>query len=292
MLTIFSICNAQENIPNPKRERITLELPSTPPPIDEHSILEQLETVKKPASKSDGNILLDEAPKEYAPGEIHLKYDGIEGVIVGKLLFYQRRLWSLSIDNAYNHGGISYQEYQARLQQRADLESDAQQERWWDRTWYQSLIPEQGGAAPTKTIVIGKELAVFEFGEITLSNTGQIRFGDFFFSFYNLSSSTSTDPRNASATTTTTAANVAYGLTHSEDVSITDLVQISIKPRVTIKGTLIPGDVISNISVETRFRFYTSNNKKVPWSQLTVSVDSAPMTGIASASINFELLCW
>jgi hypothetical protein len=282
VLATFSICNAQEiinlDVKNLRTYNTSL--------INEHSILEHLTDIET-SEKSNGNILLEELPRKEAPGEICLRYDGIPGVVVGKLLDLHRHLWNLSIDSAYYKGNISWFEYQERLSDQAFLVADTQQGKWWERSWNQSLITGQGGANSPQIVTIGKELTVFEFGEITFTNTGQIRLGDFFFYLYNISSP-SVDVRLSN---NQQATDIAYGLTHSKDVSITDLVQLSIKPRVTIKGTLIPNDVISNASVELRFKFFMQN-KKDPWSQLTIIADSQPMKGVVSASVNFELLCW
>lgn len=278
VLAAFSVCFAQEKT---EHEHIRLE-PSLSVEINERSILEGLSALEPPPPAKNA-LLTQLAPRRFAPGEIRLRYDGLEGVLVSRVISYHRRYWSRSLNDRYNRGYLSLFDFERLQYERSCAEGDAQLVgRWWERSWMESLPEEKGGAGPTQTITMGRELNVLQFDEISITNTGQIRFGNLFFSIYKAS----IDPKMPQS-----ANSMASGLIRQKPVSISEYIDLNIKPRVTIKASMNPEDILSNVSCEFRFRFY-SHYSKNPWGSLTIDADSSPMKGIASVRVYFELLCW
>lgn len=280
VLMSITLCYGQEK---PEATHGHLELkPTISVEFNERSILENLSSLEAPPTRH--NFLLNELSiRPPAPGEIRLRYDGIEGVIVSRILSYHRRYWTDSLNSRYNRGYLSLFDFEQLQYERSCAEGDAQLVgRWWERQWHESLPEEKGGAGQTRIVNIGRELNVFEFNEIALTNTGQIRLGNLFLYIYKAS----IDPKMPQS-----ANSVASGLIRQNPISITDYINITIKPRVTIKASMQPEDIVSNVSCEFRFRFYSRYSKN-PWGCLTVDADSSPMKGIASVRVYFELLCW
>jgi len=226
-------------------------------------------------------LLTEVCPRSPAPGELLTHYDGAQKAVISRVLSYYNRFWSNHISDAFYKGSISFSDYQQLIDARNDLECNAQQGYWWTRSWDQSLPEEKGGAGQPKTITIGRELAVFEIGELRLTNTGQIKLGSFFFYIRNAD----IDPK------TQTFNSVGSSLVKSKEVKITDFVDVSVKPRVSIKGTTNPEEILSNVSVEVRFRFFTTHRKD-PIAALTIEAETEPVQGIASVKVAFELFCW
>lgn len=284
MLVTFSVCYGQESqeqeIKNPKAGRIELRL-GPPPQIDEPSLLDRLDDLKPDYVRQEDCLMSEMCPKDYAPGELRTRYDGIEKVVVNRLLSYYNRFWNNYLNDRFYKGSESYLDYEKSLDERSDTEAYFQQDYWWTRSWRQSLTEEKGGAGPQKTITIGKELAVFEFGELRLTNTGQIKLGAFFFYIKSAEVDTKTQTVNS----------VGSALTQNREVKVAPWVDFTIKPRVTIKGSLVPEEILSDVSLEVKFRFYTEHRKD-PIASLTINADSQPFQGIGSIQVYFELFCW
>lgn len=282
MLVTFSVCYGQDfqELKDPKADRIELRL-GPPPALNERSILEDLESLKPSYARQEDALLSEICQKEPAPGELRIKYDGVQKVIVSRILSYCNRLWTNSLDDRFYKGDESYLDYQKSMSDKCETESAFQQGCWWERSWRQSLPEEKGGAGQPKTVTIGKELTVFELGELHVTNTGQIKLGAFFFYI----KSAEVDPK------TQTVNSVGSALAQNKEVKINQYVDFTIRPRITIKGSMIPQEIISNASVECKFKFY-SERRKDPIAALTINVESQPLQGIGSVQVYFELFCW
>lgn len=282
VLVTFSVCNGQDfqELKDPKAGKIELRL-GPPPALNERSVLEDLENLKPDYTRQEDVLLSEICPKEPAPGEIRIKYDGLQRVVVSRILSYCNRLWSNSIDDRFYKGNESFLDHQKSMSDRCDMEAAFQQGRWWERSWRQSLPEEKGGAGQPKTVTIGRELTVFELGELRVTNTGQIKLGAFFFYIR----SAEVDPK------TQTINSVGSALSQNKEVKINQCVDFTIKPRITIKGSLVPEEIVSNASVELKFRFY-SKYRKDPIAALTVNTESQPFQGVGSVQVYLELFCW
>src|SRR4029077_7317351 len=79
--------------------------------IDEHSILYDLDKLLP-----DRKLMLDATyPKRIAPGEIQYKYDGVQGVIVSRMLSYYRRYSFSSLNSRFNSSSMTPCDYDRML---------------------------------------------------------------------------------------------------------------------------------------------------------------------------------
>jgi hypothetical protein len=108
------------------------------------------------------------------PGTLRIRYRGLQGVVVRYCTGRLGSLWRDSIDQSAG-GGLWRDEAEARRlgrRERANALTDhANGGRWWERRWFHSLSPEQGGApAKTQVHTVGSRIEIVRLGPLSINN--------------------------------------------------------------------------------------------------------------------------
>lgn len=268
VLGTYSFCNGQDI----KETEQDIRSGRTSSYIEFKSILED-----PGYSSQDLHPLMEDT---YSPGELKIQYDGIERILVGRILSYYRRFFNDYIEDLFNKGNTSFLDYENLIAKQSLLEA-TQQSNWWTRTWDKSLSEENGGSGPQRTIRVGKELSIIDIGEFQFTNTGQIRLGELFFYI----KSTDVNPK------TQTLTSMGSALIRHKDIDIFDYVAVAIKPKLTLKTSLDVNEILSNISIEAKFKIRTEHHKE-PIVIISINTEATPMSSVASVKFRIEILLW
>jgi len=103
-----------------------------------------------------------------------IEYRGLESVIVNRGISYASKYFQATQDNVWIYGQQNLAEFQDWQRNQLDLSHDFQYGAWWNRSWRESLV-----TAPKKPIsVIGQEIEMVNWEEVSVSNTGKVKLGD------------------------------------------------------------------------------------------------------------------
>ena len=151
---------------------------SVEPSIDHRSILLDLEHL--PCTTHGDQALVNEVAPDYdCPGSVVHAYRGVASIAVRRALGYYRRFFADEMKNRWFLGNDTVFDVERRMQLMANATADLSSGgRWWDRTWRESLVPQEGGApAGPRLDVRGEEIELFHVGEFSLSNSGRFTAG-------------------------------------------------------------------------------------------------------------------
>lgn len=232
----------------------------------------------------------DEFPRHFAPGEIVYEYGGLQGVLLNRVASYQHRFFGRSLDAAFNGSSMSLAD-RSRIEEAFwSSEVDAKWGRWWERSWRESLVPEQGGAGPPLIIPVGVERTMFEFAGFEITNTGKIRLGDTDIYLHR----TVVEDREVRS--------VISGIVHHREFRLADVLEVSVRPKVNIRGSIKPREVISSVALDFNAKlstpgstcpfcaFHTHAGR--PLLVLSASCEYEPATNVGSAHFQLVILIW
>ena len=201
-----------------------------------------------------GAVTMTELP----PGSLYTTFDGFHGVVVKHLRGQYKRF----VRRALRKGWMVLQddeEPSTALHTRlAHIPPNPLSNgNWWERTWWESMPAEKGGAPETPYIqIIGEEIA-FEFGPLTVTNTLKFRFD--YVAFFELQPDPTTHDHSK------VSPRVALDVRPSRNLSIGTHFRFDVKPRIRI-GLPQKGDMLStlrSVSVEASFALFQSGQKVI-----------------------------
>ncbi|MGE0710337.1 MAG: hypothetical protein AB7N76_26385 [Planctomycetota bacterium] len=103
------------------------------------------------------------------PGQLGVRYRGLQGFVVKRLTSRYRKLFTSQIGRLAPY--LTDAELRARYQEMGDAIADMEAGgRWWERAWYYSLSPEAGGAPPPTIEEVGERVEVLRLGPLTVTN--------------------------------------------------------------------------------------------------------------------------
>jgi len=177
-------------------------------------------------------------PERDPPG-IRYLYGGIQYVILKQMERYYYRYRNQYVDDLQGSQRSFFEIEQEQLRF-MEGQSDLETGRWWERSWEDSRLPENGGAPYERPVVHrGEEVDVFDWGWLKLTNEGKVTLGNFFLYLEGQRNKTLTnDPPPDIGVRT-----VVFKLGQAQDGHVTKLlikgmqryVDIRIRPLVTLQ---------------------------------------------------------
>jgi hypothetical protein len=220
------------------------------------------------------------APRRSAPGEIIYQYGGLQGVIVNRILSYHHTIFFSAVDAAANRGNLSLFDVDRITLKYEDNETDIKYGRWWDRNFFESFTPEHGGAKATPEIVqIGQEFPILEIDELSITNVGRLKLGH-------------TEVYvQRTIIDTSSVKSIVTGIVRREEFKVSDYVCISLRPRISIKGSLKPEEILSKVELGVNIKIYY-DVKKPPIALISIVAESQPLQRRGDVLFSATLLVW
>jgi hypothetical protein len=250
-------------------------------PLDSHELTapifweeDALLRVPEPTPLVD---LLSDRP--YATGERVFEYGGLQGAIINRILSYHHRYYFAALDAAFNHGYMSLGDVDRISMEYMWGQYDAKYGRWWDRNFFESMVPERGGAERPEVCYIGREEPIFEIGEIAFTNTGKLNLGG-------------TEVYiNKAIVDTGSVKSVVSGIVRREKFKISNYVNVCFKPRINIRTSLKPENVLSSIELAVDVDIYY-NPARPPIFHISIVGNVEPFKDCATLKLNLFALVW
>lgn len=143
---------------------------------------------------------------ERIPGSLVIKYRGLQGVVVRYLSRRLKAEWGHSIRASVRTSLTADLDMREARRLRGQASRDHKRGRWWDRRWYHSLTPENGGAPAERQVhAIGSEVTILELGPLTITNEFRGRLDRISFQFDGGDSGFQSDEETESAVEDQTA---------------------------------------------------------------------------------------
>lgn len=145
----------------PVHTSICLDLPRYP-----HQLVE-----------SSDSFVRQITPTHIPSGSLLINYEGLHRFVVKRLQGKFRSYWRKQMRMLYRDtylGPFELGDIQGRMNEAwGDMATVGN---WWDRTMWESLPPEKGGAPKVPYVhTYGREFAIFEWGPLTINNTLKAR---------------------------------------------------------------------------------------------------------------------
>lgn len=218
--------------------------------------------------------------KPYAPGQRIIEYEGLQGAIVSRVLSYHHRYYFAAVNEGLVHGYLSLGDVDRISYAYTCGEHDAKYGRWWDRNFFESMVPEKGGAPEPEVCHIGRELTIFEIGGVALTNKGKLNFGKTEFYIQKAEIDTGS------------VKSVVTGIVRRERFKISNYLDVSFRPRVNIRASLRPEDILSSLELDMNINVFY-NPKKPPIAQASISAEFEPFNNErASLKVGIAVLIW
>ena len=218
--------------------------------------------------------------KHYAPGQLVIEYGGIQGAIINRILSYHHRYYFAAVDDAFNHGYLTQSDVDQIGLNYMWGEYESTHGRWWERSIFESMVPEKGGAPSTPEVVfVGEEHPVFEWGDLTITNLGKVNFWQ-----------TSLYVQRA-VVDTSSFKSVVTGIVRRDEFKLSNYVKFTVRPRIGIKASLKPEDILSKLELDANINVYY-NPQKPPIVAISVAAEYEPFKDRADIKFNAVILIW
>lgn len=115
------------------------------------------------------------------PGSYRIEHGGIRGRIYKAASRTIRKEWTQRQRIFLDAGSIDIFEYRRRQRELGwAIQDDKNGGRWWDRSWFHSMLPEKGGASKERGIIyVGRTYTILDVGIFSLNNTGSIKWREY-----------------------------------------------------------------------------------------------------------------
>lgn len=218
--------------------------------------------------------------KHYAPGQLIIEYGGIQGALVNRILSYHHRYYFRALDDAYNQGRLTQSDIDRISLSYVWGEYESTHGRWWERSFFESFVPERGGAPSTSEVVyVGKERPIFEFGDLTVTNLGKVNLWH-----------TSLYVQRA-LVDTSSVRSIVTGIVRRDEFKISNYVKFSVRPRIGIKASVNPEEILSKVELDANINVYYSP-KKPPIVTIAIVAEYEPFKERGDVKFNATILIW
>lgn len=220
-----------------------------------------------------------------------LRYEGLQGVLISRGTGLFRKYEREYLSNRWNSSNMNICEWDRWMTNYMDDCVEFQYGRWWDRSFFDSLVPERGGVV-YKDVIVGKETAFLSWNNFHLMNTGRVRVAKWGF-----------DVERVQLPSAGTVAVDPTSIVRQRDppLSIRAIIpkgvleneyfRVSTIQNITLRGTLTPENIIARIEVGVDVKFYSHYSTR-PWAQLIVKCRASPFQDQYELTLHFELFCF
>jgi len=243
VLASFSQCNASEieiKPLSPRVERLNSEIA-----VDNNLTLLTSQNI---SFKLNPEVYYWNTDKYY-----NIKYAGLQSVIANRLRAYHKQLFNKYIRDYYDNSNLTPNDLFRKYMDYGDLENDIDNGSWWKDV--DILNKDQ-----RETIIIGREHAIINYKELSLTTAGRIKVGAIRFQL-NLPTRQRIIDDNLMISRKTTNLSGSF---QTSEVRLMKRIKLQVKPRVSFRTTLDPHKIISNITLEARARIFADKFNNVP----------------------------
>jgi len=101
----------------------------------------------------------------HSPGSLKIKYTGIKRVIIDEVKDLLEDEWRSDAAILFNSGDISLSQFRfSMLQLIWTRQQYGMNGYWWDRPWYDSRLPDKGGANRPQIYIVGRTGDIIDLG--------------------------------------------------------------------------------------------------------------------------------
>ena len=203
--------------------------------------------------------------------------------------YTKRKLRSLIQDYIQTQAAFLPPSVENRMHQRhQDAWDDLENGRWWERTWFDSLLPSEGGK-DSHTIIYGSDVR-WRLGPVRISNS--LKFDFEHAAFLELNTDPTPESRLQQFPVNESMDPIAVDVDSPERSYLGASVNFKVKPNLRV-GIPLRGnweEVFKNVAV--RASTTLGPKGKSPWVHIEASVGYRPPTESVFATLDIALLGW
>lgn len=214
---------------------------------------------------------------------IKIEYAGIQRVVYDQLGKLASRYYKQQARDYWNQSYLHPMDLDRRMRQ-FNIESSDAYDRWWDRSWIESLSPERGGQT-TITHQVGSKIEVIRVGPIALDNEGRFSWESWRVDVEDNTDSTLTDIEAIQNQAIREKYNL--GIRSPEAEYANEWYQIRFAAKVNIRVDNLTDENKSQLGVSLKINLV---NRGRTYLRFTGSAQIEPFTGKAEVRFQFSLL--
>lgn len=215
--------------------------------------------------------------------KIRIEYAGIQRVAFDQLGKLANRYYKQQLRDYWDQSYLHPMELDRRIRQ-FNIESSDTHDRWWDRSWIESLSPEKGGQT-TITHQVGSKIEVIRIGPIAFNNEGRFSWETWRVDVEDNIDSPLTDIEAIQNQAFQDKYNL--GIRSPEAEYTSEWYQIRFAAKVNIRADNLSEENRSQLGVSLKINLMSRGHTYL---RFTGSAQIQPLTGKAEARFQFSLL--